>query len=221
MLTIIIANRYPDIIQPLLESIGADASHPETEIVIVSDGHQDSFGYHGVVYDLPTWQYSVGVNMGIRYSVERWPKNDIILINDDCKLYNKFDMLDLHIIGREMGPVGILSPLIRGCVGNPVQRYHEKGKHWRHGETLKLVWNPDPVCFPCVWLRSAMLNRVGLLNETIKGYGFEDDEYCYRARGDGWITAVTPLVVVQHGDGERDLTRGKTWSTSYARRDAE
>lgn len=212
--SVIIPNRYPDIIAPLVYSIRK--FEPKADILIVADNHQDSYGFSVVTHTLDRFQFSKAVNLGI----ENRPLNDIILLNDDCRLLEPI-FQELIDIADKYPTVGILSPLIKGCVGNPAQRYHEYRKHWQDYENLKFVCGALPVCFPCVLLRRNMISKIGLLDETISGYGYDDDEYCQRARRLGWDTAVTCRVVVQHGDGGRDLTRGKTWSTSFVRKERE
>jgi hypothetical protein len=211
---VIIPNHYPDIIAPLVQSIRV--FEPEADVLIVADHHRNSYGFDCITHTMDRFQFSKAVNMGI----ELRPHQDIILLNDDCLLLEPL-FGELCRVADKYPTVGILSPLIRGCVGNPVQRYHEYRKHWLDNENLKFVCGTQPVCFPCVFLRREMISKIGLLDETITGYGYDDDEYCQRARRLGWETAVTCHLVVQHGDGGRDLTRGKTWSKSFARREQE
>jgi len=212
--TVVIPNRYPDIIQPLVESIRKFETN--ADVLIIGDHHRNTYGFDNIPHTMERFQFSRAVNMGI----EARPYNDIILLNDDCKLLEP-TFGELAAEADKYPTVGILSPLIRGCVGNPVQRYHEYRKHWAEYENLKFVCGAQPVCFPCVFLRRAMISKIGLLDETIQGYGYDDDEYCQRARRMNWDTAVTCRVVVQHGDGARDLTRGKTWSLSFSRKERE
>lgn len=210
---VVIPNKYPDVIKPLLDSL--QKFEPDARVVIVADGHSESYGHELIKYELPEFQYAKAVNIGISHLVGL----DIILLNDDCVLLEDFTFHRLSQIIRLFPTVGLMSPMIRGCVGNPAQRWHEKAKHWNAWETVKLI--PDgPVCFPCIYLRGGMLDQIGHLDETITGYGGEDDEYCDRARRYGWMTAVTSQVIVQHGDGGRELAngRGKTWSVSFSRR---
>ena len=210
--TVLVANRYPDIIVPLVKSI--KKYEPDANVLVLADHHNNNYGFRALSHSLDTFQFSVVMNMGI----EACPYDDIILLNDDCVLLEP-TFGPLFEVSAKYPSVGILSPLIRGCVGNVLQRYHEQAKWWAADETIKFVWGNKPVCFPCVLLRRDMIRKIGLLDETIEGYGFDDNEYCERARRMGWDTAVTSRVIVQHGDGARDLTRGKTWSLSFARKE--
>jgi GT2 family glycosyltransferase len=215
--TIVIPNRYPDVIAPLLNSLH-DHSY-KMPVVIVADGHKESYGHHMIPYTDPEFQYSKAVNLGINWVIDH-TQDDVVLLNDDCLLLTDYPFAVMSIMAEKVQPVGLISPLIRGCVGNPLQRYHEKTKWWRDHETIKLIWDPDPVCFPCVYLKRNMILEIGLLNEEIRGYGRDDNEYCTRARSHGWWTMIDSRVVIQHGDGKPTLGegRGKSWSTSFARR---
>jgi GT2 family glycosyltransferase len=212
---VIIPNRYPDIIQPLIQSIKEWEQAP-TKIVVVSDGHQDGYGFESVPYDREKFCYSRAINIGF----DALGDLDAILLNDDCVLVepNTFQRLD-RIASREP-MIGILSPLIRGGIGNKLQSFHEYKKHWDPEEEIRGVYEPDPVCFPCVHIKRNLIDNVGPMDESITGYGGDDNEYCSRARGCGWITAVTSKVVVQHGDGKARLGdgRGFSWNLSFMRK---
>lgn len=212
--SVIIPNRYDDIITPLIKSLREFA--PEAHVLIIADHHDRNYGYGIIRHEMERFQFAVAVNMGI----EACPTDDIFLVNDDTILLEP-TFEPLLEVADKFPTVGILSPLIRGCVGNPAQRYHELKKHWVQYERIKFVNGAMPVCFPFVLLRRSMISKIGLLDETIAGYGYDDDEYCQRARRMGFDTAITPDVVVQHGNGGRDLTRGSTWSCSFARREKE
>jgi GT2 family glycosyltransferase len=212
---VVILNKYVEVILPLLESIRCFIP-PHPRIVIVADGHSDGYGYETVYYRSENFCFAAAANLGIR----ALGTEDVILLNDDCVILEENFFSRLHIFGSTFPEVGILSPLVVGCVGNPLQRWHEADKYWHIGaEPIKFT--NDTVCFVCAWLSRRMLNDIGLLNENIKRrYGYEDDEMCRRARAAGWQTAVTSTMMVQHGDGGTELGSGwgKSWSTSFARR---
>lgn len=214
---IVIPNKYPDVIQPLLESL--KKYEPDTHVIIVADGHDNGYGHELIQYPFNTFRYARAVNLGIVRAMNIGHQPNIVLLNDDCVLLGEHTFHTMQNQMELVQPVGLISPLIKGGVGNPGQRWHEKAKWWRQFETMKMAWGIDPVCFPCVMLKRDMVEHIGLLSENIPGYGRDDNDYCIRARLKGWWTAISGLSTVQHGDGTSSLEtgRGKSWSTSFAR----
>lgn len=217
MFNIIIPNRFPDVIQPLLQSIEEkeDAAH---SLIIVADGHENFYGHWGVKYSDPHFCYSKAINLGIK---QTGLYEDVVLLNDDCKVleWNFFNRLRDFAYARP--EVGILSPLIVGCVGGEgQQRFWEKEKWWGLDVDFIDILDPHPVCFPCVFIKKKMLSEIGLMKESIAGYGGDDVELCQRARAAGWKTSVTQRLTIQHADGSPALGdgRGKSWAKSYMKR---
>lgn len=214
MYGVVIPNKYSDIIQPLIRSIHQKIPSPP-KIIIIADGHENSYGFDKILYDDEHFCYSRAVNKGIRAL-----PHDVILINDDTVIleWNFFDRLAQ--LAYAVPSCGLLSPLIVGCVGNPVQRYHEQKTYWKPDLDFANVKEPAPVCFPCVYIKRRVFEQVGLLKETFASYGYDDVNMCERIRKSGWKTMVTQRLLIQHGDGSAALGegRGKSWATSYARR---
>jgi hypothetical protein len=212
MYSVIVPNRFSDVIQPLLESVKQKIPVPP-QVVIIMDGHSNDYGYLGLPYDEPHFCFSRAVNIGIR----AFPGHDICIANDDIRLleWNFFDRLSE--LAYADPKCGIMSPLIVGCAGNPVQRWHEQCMHWT--PEIDFI-DTEPVCFPCVYIKRQVFETAGLLNERIAGYGRDDVEFTQRTRAAGWKTMVTQRLIVQHADGSPALGegRGKSWATSYARR---
>lgn len=214
--TVIVPNRFPDIMGPLLESMVVH--EPTLQLLVVANGpdaHLREYpGCKVILYGDQKFIFSKAINMALQAT----PGN-IILLNDDCKLLRAGTLQQLDWIGQSRKEIGILSPLIMGCVCNPVQRWYEKESYWQSHNHMIYVHGADPVCFPCVWINRAAIDKIGLLAERFDKYGGEDNEYCNRMRANDFRVAVTNAVTVQHGDGGPELGpgRGKTWSLSFAR----
>ena len=217
MYEIIVPNRYQEVIQPLLRSI-EEKIVLNPSLVIVMDNHDRNYGHVGVPYTDPHFSYSKAINSAIKCTGKY---DDIILLNDDCVVleWNFFNRLrDLAYARMD---VGILSPLIVGCVGGQgVQRWWERDKWWKPREDFIDVVDPYPVCFPCVYIKRGLIDSIGLMDESIAGYGGDDVDYCNRARAAGWKTTVTQRLAVQHADGSPALGdgRGRSWATSFMKR---
>jgi GT2 family glycosyltransferase len=209
---IVIPNKYQDVIGPLVESI--KKYETPTRIIIIADGHSNSYSFDIIPYTEEHFVYSKAVNLGIK----ALGNDDVILLNDDCRIIepNTFQRLDK--IGRSRPEIGLISPLIKGGVGNEFQRWYGRNMYWKPSEPLKYIHGIKPVCFPCVWISRQLINTIGLLNENIVGYGGDDNEYCIRTRKTRFRTAITSSIVIQHGDGSDGSIRGRSWSVSFARR---
>jgi hypothetical protein len=215
MYAVVIPNRFEDVIRPLLASIVRKIPAP-FRAGIIMDGHTRDYGYLGLPYDDPHFSFARAVNIGI----QAFQGQDIVLLNDDCVVleWNFFDRLAQLAYADPM--IGILSPLIVGCVGNPVQRWHEQCMYWTPEMDFIDVPAPSPVCFPCVYIKRQVFETAGLLNERIAGYGRDDVEFCQATRAAGWKTVVTQRLLIQHADGSPAVGegRGKSWATSFMRR---
>lgn len=219
---VVIPNRYQDVIEPLVDSIHRFIPQPHPRIIIVADGHQNNYGFEKIDYPYPEFVFAKSANLGIKALGDL----DVILLNDDCVILEENYFEKLSKLITSYNTIGVLSPLIKGCVGNPYQRWHNRSRYWNDSQRIKVIHDLT-VCFPCVYIKRAVFNDVGLLDESFIKYGGEDDEFCARVRRvtskeyptGKWRTAVTKDLCIQHGDGSADLHSGwgKSWSTSYAR----
>jgi GT2 family glycosyltransferase len=213
---IVVPNRFEDVIQRLLSSLAMLS--PAPRVVVVADGHDRSYGYELVSYRQPHFVFARAANKGIR----ALGNLDVALINDDTWFTDASVLNRLEEFAYSGDRLGIVSPLILGCAGNRLQRYHERARWWRTAEPYKIL-DPHPdefLCFPFIYLKRAMLDEIGLMNESFTGYGRDDVDLCNRARLAGWRMGILASAIVGHGDGSPDLDSGwgRSWSTSYRRR---
>ena len=133
--------------------------------------------------------FAANVNRGIRERAE----GDVILLNDDAVLLtrNGFDLLAEE--GRAEVEYGIVSASVYGFVGNPEQKYRGVNVQGFRQALRKTV------AFVCVYIRREIINEIGLLDERMVDYGFEDALYCLRLRKAGYKLGVSGRCVVEHG----------------------
>lgn len=213
--SVLIPNRYDDIIRPLLESIERNEPDPKPNILIIADNHSRRYGYNTIRVDGEDFSFAKNVNIGIQ---QVYP-NDVILLNDDIRLIMPV-FRELRAIMERHPKIGILSPLIDGGVGNKKQSAeHVLTRPDPPGELTYIPCTADDfICFPMVYLRGKMLSDIGLMDEEFRFYGRDDADMCIRAVKAGWKAAVYNRVVVMHGIGGSDDLRGKNWNTSFHRR---
>jgi SAM-dependent methyltransferase len=210
---VVIPNKYEDIINPLIHSIeGFEKAKPR--IIVVADGHERGYGFE-VVSTPDHWPFIFARQCNV--GIEAAGKADVILINDDVRLLQFNTFATMWRVAQDNPDVGIISPLIDGGVGNPKQRAQWK-HHW---PTKGLVYcsglGEDYICFPFVYLRRAMLDQIGLLDERFIRYGKDDADLCRRAVEAGWKLGITKDVVVAHGRGGDSNVPGDNFSLSFVR----
>jgi GT2 family glycosyltransferase len=117
------------------------------------------------------------VNIG----VENTGQNDVVLVGDDVEVVTAaaFDQMSSE------APLRILSASIQGRVG----------PWWQQTGRISEV---PFVSFVCVYLPRQVLQMVGPFDESFPGYGYEDTDYCIRARRAGLSCGVSD-VIVEHG----------------------
>lgn len=211
--TVIIPNRFEDIIQPLLDSFktyGEDL----TKVVIVADNHGRSYGC-GLIKIEGNFVFSRSANAGIDYA----DPDDIVLLNDDVRLLQPRTFEILKEMAYTDPSIGIMVPLVDGGCGNHFMRLNrvdlwegnKVGIHYCKGR------RGDLVTFACAYIKRRLLNQIGLMDENFVGYGFDDIDMCIRAKQAGWKLAITNKVKVQHGNGGEEFVRGSNWNSSYFR----
>lgn len=109
-------------------------------------------------------------------------QGDVVVMGDDVEVVtrNAFDILS------ETATMRLLAPAVRGRVGPPWQR---------DGQEYPEV---PFVSFICVYLSRMILKIVGPLEERFPGYGYEDTDYCLRARKAGLSIGIDGRVAVEH-----------------------
>lgn len=213
---VVILNKYPELASALLLSI--QRTHKEIpQVVVVCDNHKTQFNGFGTISTSHPFIYAKNANIGI----EAMGQSDVILCNDDMECVDPDFFHRLASIAYKYPQCGIMSPLIDGGVGNPMQKFPPVNL-WKEVPKDEVIIRGDridsyPVCFPCVFMSRRMLTDVGPLDEKFVGYGYDDNDYCLRARKKGYLTMVTKALRIQHGRGGPFLDRGYNWSLSFAR----
>ncbi len=213
--TVVIPNRDPELAVALIESIRKTHTRVP-RIIVVADRHSRHFGPDVLTLSssFPQFVFARNVNLGIKAAGHR----DVILINDDCLITQPDFFYELARLAFKVPGLGILAPRVDGGVGQAVQSL---GRPWKQvwGQIVS-VGGEEPVCFVCVWISYDMIKDIGLLDENFVAYGFDDNDYCLRARAKNWLTAVARDLIVKHGSGGAELKRGENWSVSFAKNES-
>ncbi len=198
---IVVLSGYADILRSFEDSKIA-YEHDTLQVIVASGQVADyakHFYYNGTIVGPEPFSFPRNANIGIRAA----GRADVFLVNDDVQFLEAGSVGKLARIAHEHPEVGVLSPQFEGRVGNPLQELNSNGSRRRaiawHSPD---VWVTDQrLCFTGVYIRRAVLDLVGELDEQFDGYGRDDDDYCRRVRNAGLKLAVTPDVVMRHGFG--------------------
>jgi GT2 family glycosyltransferase len=214
---VLILNRFPELARNLIASIRATHTFIP-KILVVADGHKEDFGPGVVTVSMQTdsFVFSRNANVGL----EALKPLDVILLNDDVTILQE-NCLDILAEHSQVPNYGIVGAMVDGGVGQPYQGYHLYNQLWRldwkHVELTGMNAGAPVVCFVAVYLKRRMIDEIGLMDERFTAYGFDDNDYCLRARRAHWRTLITSRCWVRHGTGGAALDRGNNWSASYAK----
>ena len=204
---IVILNRYPELAEKFIQSIRT--THKELpNIVVVRDRNDATHGddVAGIDGKVPI-VFARNVNAGLQY----WGDKDVIVCNDDMECVENDFFPRFYVISNFYSNCGMLSPLIKGGVGNRMQSYARAD--WKTNE----ITSKESLCFPCILIKRKLIDKIGLLDENFTGYGLEDMDYCLRAYQSGLDLMITKQLYIIHGDGTDNLSYGHNFSCSYAR----
>ena len=212
---VVILNRYPELAEKLIQSI-RDTHKVLPSILVVRDRNDATYGDDvKVINGREPFVYACNCNLGIQYFGGR----DIFLCNDDIECVEHAFFPTLHFISSLYPKCGLISPLIKGGVGNDIQNYYKVDELWK--DKTNEIAVKTTLHFPCILLKRKLIQRIGLLDENFVGYGFEDVDYNIRAFKAGFDVMVTRQLHMKHGDGKAGLERGKNYSVSFAKEPEE
>jgi GT2 family glycosyltransferase len=171
---------------PCVQSILAtDWTIPMSSIIAVDDGARDGFNLPLAWMDgVKPFVFARNVNRGILAAGDA----DVILMNDDATLTTAFGFSRWAEAMQERRDT-VCSAAIVGTVCNPRQLAQSSD-----------TFRPEPkhLAFVCVYIPRPVIDRVGLLDERFTAYGYEDFDYCRRAREAGCQLATWDGCVVDH-----------------------
>ncbi len=155
--------------------------------------------------------YTRAANRGLRASEADW----VVLLNSDVVV--PFGWLDRMVeAGASSGKLGVVGPLSNAASYQSVPKRFDEAGDWAVNELPEglgvngmddVVKRASARARPrmpflngfCFMIRRELLDRIGLLDEESfpRGYG-EENDYCLRARAEGFELAVVDDVFVFH-----------------------
>ena len=194
-----------------IETLITFTRHPQYAIIVADNGSTDGTIEYLRSHDAVTLVTN-GKNLGFAKGNNRAiaaadPTSDVVLLNNDTEIYQP-DWIE------RMQALAYGSPAI-GVVGCRLARPDGTLQHAGTFMPIETLWGQqlgggekdinqysgdrdvEGVVFACVYIKREVLTKVGLLNEDYFSY-FEDTDYCFRAREQGYRVVCCGSVTVVH-----------------------
>lgn len=196
---VVVLSRFPDIFAGFQESVDRDAAECDKFVVwdVASRGGilpQMVPPWHWI-FAIEPFKMSRNANLGLRRANHR---HDVLYAGDDTRIIEPDTICRLQELAYSDPDLGILSPRIIG---------HAQEEQLRPKDSP--ITYVDFLAFVFVYIKREVLFAIGDLDERFEGYGWDDIDYCYRARMGGFKIGVAKDVAVKHGFGA--YTYGSTF----------
>ncbi|HXK58724.1 MAG TPA: glycosyltransferase family 2 protein [Acidobacteriota bacterium] len=222
---VIVSYNSGDFLPDCLESLYRETQFADYQVVVVDNASADRtvfvdlkqrFDKLAVLFNSENLGFAKACNQGIR----AFPAQSYLLLNPDCIILdNAIEKClcylearpEIGIVGcRVQNPDGSLQLACRRAIPRPstalyrftgLSRLFPRNKYLgRYNYSYlddRLTHAVDAVSGSFLMFRSAVGDRIGLLDETFFLYG-EDLDFCYRAGLDGWKVIYYPEAIVTH-----------------------
>jgi|FLYN01.1.fsa_nt_gi GT2 family glycosyltransferase len=186
---VVLSARADNLVRCLSSVFENEPKLPRNKIIVVDDGAKSGAegSLQGVTWieGVKPFCYARNANLGIRAA----GTSDIVLLNDDTVLATRGGLGKLAGMAQEVADLGVLSAAVKGFVGNTNQKVLGIPGFRSEGQSLAFIG---------VYIPRTTFEKIGLLDESFIGYGFEDDDFCLRARRAGLRLGVYEGCVVEH-----------------------
>jgi GT2 family glycosyltransferase len=174
---------------------------PYPKIIVIDNSNTFRMESVTVIKGKQDWSFAHSCNVGADNC-----DDDIILLNNDTIALCDFVTPMANIAGNNIGIVGALLTYRNGRVqhagsnynhGNPI--HPDKNKPLRGG--VLVTKEVEAVTFACAYITRECWNLLGGLDEEAFPFGYEDVDFCLRARKAGrkiYLCAEARLVHLEH-----------------------
>ena len=183
------------------------------KVILVDNASTDSSERIGLEYgadlvSLPTNQgYAVGNNFGIRFALEKYNPEYIVLLNNDTVLIEPSWLKHMVAVAESDSNIGIVNCNYVNPDGRPQKTgfmlipgiYLPFGTN--RAEQSDYIHEAKTAGGPCYLIKRAVIDEVGFLDEGFSPFYFEDLDYCERARKAGFRLIHDGKVTILHVGG--------------------
>lgn len=189
---VVIPSKNPDNLAVCLAAIRKNEPLLDPARVIVVDDSSGSPRFQfvckqyevTVVEGIKPFIFARNINLGLEHTVDG---DDVILLNDDATLQTPNGFSGLSDAATRHPEFGVISA-VTNSAGNVAQ----------FRRSIGLRAESKCVAFICVYITSAALASVGMLDERFTDYGWEDNDYCRRVRDAGFLVGIYDHCFVDH-----------------------
>lgn len=227
LFSIIIVNwNSRDLLRNCLQSIPSANPNGKYEIIVVDNASSDDsaamvrreFPSVRLIENSENLGFAKATNVGIKAS-----QGDVILLlNSDAELKttSTFERIEQFFFShKDVGILGVNLIFPDGVPQVPGGKFISNWQlfksqvlfmssplffRWKHKIFQRKnpeFYGIDYVCGACMFVRKKVIADIGLLNENFYIYG-EDMEFCYRAKHQGWRSAILNTVEAIHLKGQ-------------------
>jgi len=190
---------------PCVEAIRRFTEVPY-EIIIMDNGSSDGTAEYGlreglIVVVMPdNAGFPAACNRGLSIA----SGDQLLLLNNDVIVSPRWlsNMLTALYSSEDVGMVG---PVTNYCSGgqqvdihwNGLTEYYELAEQYNHTSPEK--WQEvQRLVGMCLLFKRKLFTKIGLLDERFSPGHYEDDDYCYRARRQGYRLLISGDTLVYH-----------------------
>ncbi|MGH8083057.1 MAG: glycosyltransferase [Lysobacter sp.] len=198
--------------KPCLDSVLKHTDLSKVDVVVVDNGSTDGTieylsGVPGIVTIFNG--DNLGFVRGNNEALHRIdPSHDVILLNNDTEIDDPRWIEKLQATAYSASDVGVVGCRIRRLAGGMLQHagtYIPDRSYW--GQQLgagekdinQFAYDREVegVVFACVYIRRALMDDIGYLDEDFFSY-YEDSDYCFKARRAGYRVFNCGSLTVRH-----------------------
>ncbi|MFE4714201.1 MULTISPECIES: glycosyltransferase family 2 protein [Paenibacillus] len=193
------------LLRTCVEAIRAWTDTPY-EIIVVDNASQDGTAEYCrsqklAFISLPVNRgFPAACNLGLQLA----SGDEVLLLNNDVVVSSRW-LTNLKAALYSAPGIGIVGPVTNYASGRQQVKTEYTDLPGYH-EAAKIANVPDPrkwirtqrLVGLCFLLKREVLNSVGLLDERFSPGHYEDDDYCYRARQQGYRLLIAGDCLVHH-----------------------
>ncbi len=233
-IVIVTWNSEKDITECLQSLIVQD--YPFINSIIVVDNNssdstvgiiEDKFPSIRLVQSKKNTFFTGGNNIGIKYALENYNSDFVMIINPDTKAQSNL-VSELVRSAKKSNKIGIVGPKIKfwnnenegkinsaGMVYDGFMQAYDRGFLEDDNGQFDTEEEVPAVTGCCMLLNKEMINQIGMFWLPLKMY-LEDLEICIRAKKAGWKIIYTPNTTVGHkwmqSTNQNKLINLKKWN---------